>query len=148
MRILPQSDNSAPRTNVPDMKKILTLYMLFLCLVTSAQTRCGDAPLSLEEIRGRMRNSYMEVKWINERFLTYIANEGDSKNYYIVDTKTWKPLKMFDNKAFADSLNKISQGGADPSDLCLGFLKFEKTDPLKFSFSYKRDNSLVSGKKS
>ena len=140
MRILPQSDNSAPRTNVPDMKKILTLYMLFLCLVTSAQTRGGDAPLSLEEIRGRMRNSYMEVKWINERFLTYIANEGDSKNYYIVDTKTWKPLKMFDNKAFADSLNKISQGGADPSDLRLGFLKFEKTDPLKFSFSYKRDN--------
>ena len=138
-----------PFNDLTLMKRILTITLCLLYLVASARTNDAVRHVCLDDIRDEVRNSHMEVKWINERYFTYTASEGDSKNYYIVDTRTWKPLKMFDNKVFADSLNKMSQGGADPLDLRLGFLKFERTDPLRFSFSYKRDNfqyDIKSGK--
>lgn len=124
------------------MKYILTIILAFSWFFLSAQSDAGSNSFSLDNVRDEVRNSYMDVKWINGRYFTYTVTEDESKNYYIVDMKTCKPLKMFDNKVFADSLNKISKGGAVPEDLRIGSLKFEKDDPDRFTFSYKKEYFL------
>lgn len=93
------------------MRYVFIILLSIISLAASAQEdRDHDLQL-MEDVKGLMRNSYMEVKWIDDTHFTYTADEKDGRIYYIVDTKSWKPQRMFDNKVFADSLNKISQGG-------------------------------------
>ena len=121
------------------MRHVFIIILSILPLVSFAQEN-GNSDLQLmESVKGLMKNSYMEVKWIDGTHFTYCADESEGKIYYITDTRTWKAQRMFDNKAFADSLNKISQGGAEPQNLRLGFLKFDKENPYCFSFTYKKE---------
>jgi len=93
------------------MRHVSIIILSILPLVSFAQEN-GNSDLQLmESVKGLMKNSYMEVKWIDDTHFTYSADESEGKIYYITDTRTWKAQRMFDNKAFADSLNKISQGG-------------------------------------
>ena len=93
------------------MRYVFIMILALLSLVSFAQEN-GNSDLQLmESVKGQMKNSYMEVKWIDDTHFTFCADESEGMIYYITDTRTWKAQRMFDNKAFADSLNKISQGG-------------------------------------
>ena len=93
------------------MRHVLIILLSLIPLVSLAQGEMNSDLQLMQSVRGMMKNSYMDVKWIDAAHFTYSADESEGKMYYITDTRTWKAQKMFDNKAFADSLNKISQGG-------------------------------------
>lgn len=99
----------------------------------------AETPLSLEDMSKLIRNSYMDVKWIDGRYFTYTPQEDGRRVYYLVDTRNWKQIRMFDNDEFAASLNKISKGGATPEDLRIGILDFDKDDAYSFGFSFKKE---------
>lgn len=121
------------------MKNILAIVLASFAITAAAQGTDSAEVLQMKELSGLMENSYMEIKWVDSEHFTYTLEENAGRSYYIVDSKSWKPQRMFDNKAFADSLNKISQGGADPLNLRLGFLKFDKKNPYSFTFDYKKE---------
>ena len=121
------------------MKNILAIVLASFAITAAAQGADSAEVLQMKELSGLMENSYMEIKWVDSEHFTYTLEEDEGQSYYIVDSKSWKPQRMFDNKAFADSLNKISQGGADPLNLRLGFLKFDKKNPYSFTFFYKKE---------
>ena len=121
------------------MKNILAIVLASFAITAAAQGADSAEVLQMKELSGLMENSYMEIKWVDSEHFTYTLEENAGRSYYIVDSKSWKPQRMFDNKAFADSLNKISQGGADPLNLRLGFLKFDKKNPYSFTFDYKKE---------
>lgn len=121
------------------MKNILAIVLASFAITAAAQGADSAEVLQMKELSGLMKNSYMEIKWVDSEHFTYTLEEDEGQSYYIVDSKSWKPQRMFDNKAFADSLNKISQGGADPLNLRLGFLKFDKKNPYSFTFFYKKE---------
>ena len=73
----------------------------------------AETPLSLEDMSKLIKNSYMDVKWIDGRYFTYTPQEDGRRVYYLVDTRNWKQIPMFDNDEFAASLNKISKGGGN-----------------------------------
>ena len=99
----------------------------------------AETPLSLEDMSKLIKNSYMDVKWIDGRYFTYTPQEDGRRVYYLVDTRNWKQIPMFDNDEFAASLNKISKGGATPEDLRIGILDFDKDDVYSFGFSFKKE---------
>ena len=121
------------------MKNILAIVLASFAITAAAQGADSAEVLQMKELSGLMKNSYMDIKWVDSEHFTYALEEDEGQSYYIVDSKSWKPQRMFDNKAFADSLNKISQGGADPQNLRLGFLKFDKKNPYSFTFDYKKE---------
>lgn len=121
------------------MKNILAIVLASFAITAAAQGADNTEVLQMKELSGLMENSYMEIKWVDSEHFTYTLEGNAGRSYYIVDSKSWKPQRMFDNKAFADSLNKISQGGADPLNLRLGFLKFDKKNPYSFTFDYKKE---------
>ena len=102
---------TGPHCNELTMRYVLIILLSLLPLVSLAQGEMNSDLQLMESVKGLMKNSYMEVKWIDDTHFTYSADESEGKIYYITDTRTWKAQKMFDNKAFSDSLNKISQGG-------------------------------------
>ena len=96
---------------------------------------------SLDSLRKLISNSYMDIKWVNGRYFTYTPeDEKEIRTYYLVDTKTWKQVRMFDNDEFAEALNKLSsKGGADPKDLRIGSLDFDKDNACRFGFTFKKE---------
>jgi len=86
------------------------LFYIFSFLAFSVFSSAQETP-GLDDLRELIRNSYMEVKWVDSRYFTYSPVEGGSRFYYLVDTRTWKRIRMFDNVEFASKLNEISQGG-------------------------------------
>jgi len=96
------------------MKNIFAIVLASFAITAAAQGADSAEVLQMKELSGLMENSYMEIKWVDSEHFTYTLEENGGRSYYIVDSKSWKPQRMFDNKAFADSLNKISQGGQSP----------------------------------
>lgn len=121
------------------MKNILAIILASFAMTAAAQSADSIEVLQMNDLAGLMKNSYMDIKWIDSEHFTYTLEENAGRSYYIVDSKSWRPQRMFDNKAFADSLNKISQGGVDPLNLRLGFFKFDKKNPYIFTFTYKKE---------
>ena len=92
------------------MKCILYILIVLAGLGFSVRTAAEETP-SLKDLGKMITNSYLDIKWVNDRYFTYQPVEDGTRVYYLVDSKTWKQIKMFDNKEFAASLNKISKGG-------------------------------------
>ena len=117
--------------------------ILYICLVLAGlgfSVHSGaETPPSLNELGKMITNSYLDIKWVNDRYFTYQPTEEGDRVYYLVDSKTWKQTKMFDNKEFAASLNEISKGGAEPDDLRIGSLEFDKDNPYCFGFTFKKE---------
>ena len=92
------------------MKCILYICLVLAGLGFSVHSGAETTP-SLNELGKMITNSYLDIKWVNDRYFTYQPTEEGDRVYYLVDSKTWKQTKMFDNKEFAASLNEISKGG-------------------------------------
>ena len=123
------------------MRHVFIIIMILLPFVSLAQENKNPDLQLMESVKGQMKNSYMEVKWIDDTHFTYSADESEGKVYYITDTRTWKAQRMFDNKAFADSLNKISQGGQSRRISVLDFLSSTKRIHIALPSIIKRNTS-------
>ena len=67
------------------MRHVFIIILSILPLVSFAQEN-GNSDLQLmESVKGLMKNSYMEVKWIDDTHFTYCADESEGKIYYIND---------------------------------------------------------------
>ena len=114
------------------------LFYIFSFLAFSVFSSAQETP-GLDDLRELIRNSYMEVKWVDSRYFTYSPVEGGSRVYYLVDTRTWKRIRMFDNVEFASKLNEISQGGAEPDNIRIWKMDFDPEDIYSFGFTFKKE---------
>lgn len=117
------------------MKRLFYIFsfLAFSVFSSAQETSC------LDDMRELIRNSYMEVKWVDSRYFTYSPVEGGSRVYYLVDTRTWKRIRMFDNVEFASKLNEISQGGAEPDNIRIWKMDFDPEDIYSFGFTFKKE---------
>ena len=75
----PQKESDSELT----MRQAFIIIMVLLPLVSFAQEN-GNSDLQLmESVKGQMKNSYMDVKWIDAAHFTYSADESEGKMYYI-----------------------------------------------------------------
>ena len=94
------------------MKHILYILVTFAGLFLTFDAS-GEDKKHLDGLQKLIRNSFMEVKWVNPRYFHYTTEDNDGKVYHIVDTRNWKQQDLTDREAFAARLEELSQGGAD-----------------------------------
>ena len=120
------------------MKIIIHVFFVLAGILSCVISNAGET-VSLADCNKLITDTFLEIRWVNDRYFTYSPTEDGFRTYYLVDTRTWKQIKMFDNREFAESLNKISQGGAEPEDLRIGVLDFDKDNVYCFGFSFKKE---------
>ena len=92
------------------MKHILYILVTFAGLFLTFDAS-GEDKKHLDGLQKLIRNSFMEVKWVNPRYFHYTTEDNDGKVYHIVDTRNWKQQDLTDREAFAARLEELSQGG-------------------------------------
>lgn len=92
------------------MKIIIHVFFVLAGILSCVISNAGET-VSLADCNKLITDTFLEIRWVNDRYFTYSPTEDGFRTYYLVDTRTWKQIKMFDNREFAESLNKISQGG-------------------------------------
>lgn len=122
------------------MKHIIYILLTISAIAGSVRLD-AQSEHSLDSLQKLITNSYMDIRWVDGRYFTYTPEDDEQiRTYYLVDTKTWKQIRMFDNDEFAENLNKISlKGGADPKNLRIGTLDFDKDDAYRFGFTFKKE---------
>ena len=122
------------------MKHIIYILLTISAIAGSVRLDAQSGH-SLDSLQKLIINSYMDIRWVDGRYFTYTPEDDEQiRTYYLVDTKTWKQIRMFDNDEFAENLNKISlKGGADPKNLRIGTLDFDKDDAYRFGFTFKKE---------
>ena len=115
------------------MRLILSIFSFLICLSSFAFDK--------EDIA--LNNISPSVNWLNgsSRWFFHNPVKDGQREFYLVDTRTWKKHKMFDNQEFADKLNSLSEkGGITPENIYLGIPEFDRKDVFKFTFSCKGEH--------
>ena len=123
------------------MKYILTIILSFACATLfSQETPSGKRSVDMDALHGKTRNSSSAVEWIDKENFIYSPEEDGQKTYYLVDTRTWKPCRMFDNAALAEKLKALAGLEVNPSDLYVRDIKFLDKKMTRFTFSLKKQH--------
>ena len=120
------------------MRLVLTIILAFSISLSYANDRADSSCVSLEGMSKLMKNAYLSVDWVNADRFTYSEETSEGREYYIVDTKSWKSRKMFETADLVSKLNNLSENKIEISDFRLSNPDFDKKNPDVFCFSFKK----------
>lgn len=132
-----------------EMRYCLTIiFALFGFMLSAQQKHESDGIVPLAGLSKYIENNSSSVTWIGSGHFCYAPESGEEeRTFYLVDTKTWKPVKMFDNEEFVSKVNELSQCGMTVRNLRPGLFEFDPKNPGSVRFSYKGNHFRYDVKK-
>ena len=89
---------------------------------------------------GKGRNMSLSVRWIGDgdRYAYYMLDEGGQNVYYLVDMRSGRQRRLFDNDRMARLLRPYADSLRLPTPDRLGIygIEFDRRAPLRFQFVY------------
>ena len=120
------------------MRLFLTIILALGAVSSFARDEADSSCICLDGMSKLMKNAYLSVDWADKERFTYSEETSQGRDYYIVDTKSWKSRKMFETADFVSKLNNLSEVKAEVADFRLSNPDFDKKNPDIFRFSFKK----------